>query len=305
MLTVFTSQTQSANTEGITITGGLKEGKTVIIIGRISSNANTNITVTDEAPVPPPPHHQRELSPESNINLKDGSHPAARTALCISPHFENDHPHIVYKTFQNDSWDSDQPTSKSPLLQGQLFTIKILVTTQAYKISANGEDLMVYNHRIPFTQMNTILVEGMELDFIGHLNLVVASYKKEVVDGLKPGKIIVIYGIANADCKRMEINLRHRYGIAFHYLCRFEENAVVRNTWQNGGWGTEEKSQDIPFKNGEFFEIKITCKAEQYDVSVNGQQAHTYKHCFTKLEDIDVIEVCGGLQLFSVEAKDP
>uniref|UniRef100_A0A673J734 Galectin n=1 Tax=Sinocyclocheilus rhinocerous TaxID=307959 RepID=A0A673J734_9TELE len=272
MLTVFTSQTQSANTEGITITGGLKEGKTVIIIGRISSNANT-----------------------SNINLKDGSHPAARTALCISPHFENDHPHIVYKTFQNDSWDSDQPTSKSPLLQGQLFTIKILVTTQAYKISANGEDLMVYNHRIPFTQMNTILVEGMELDFIGHLNLV-ASYKKEVVDGLKPGKIIVIYGIANADCKRMEINLRHRYGIAFHYLCRFEENAVVRNTWQNGGWGTEEKSQDIPFKNGEFFEIKITCKAEQYDVSVNGQQAHTYKHCFTKLEDIDVIEVCGGLQ---------
>ncbi|XP_016320653.1 galectin-5-like [Sinocyclocheilus anshuiensis] len=223
--------------------GGLKEGKTVIIIGRISSNANI-----------------------SNINLKDGSHSAARTALCISPHFENDHPHIVYKTFQNGSWDSDQPTSKSPLLRGQLFTIKILVTTQAFKV---------------------------------------ASYKKEVVDGLKPGKIIVIYGIANSNCKRMEINLRHRYGIAFHYLCRFEENAVVRSTWQNGVWEREEKSQDIPFKNGEFFEIKITCKAEQYDVSVNGQQAHTYKHRFTKLEDIDVIEVCGGLQLFSVEAKDP
>ncbi|XP_016119341.1 32 kDa beta-galactoside-binding lectin-like, partial [Sinocyclocheilus grahami] len=190
----------------------------------------------------------------SNINLKDGSHPAVRTALCISPHFENDHPHIVYKTFQNDRWDSDQPTSKSPLLRGQLFTIKILVTTQAYKISANGEDLMIYNHHIPFTQMNTILVEGMELDFIGHLNLAVTSYKKEVVDGLKPGKIIVIYGIVNSDCKRMEINLRHRYGVAFHYLCCFEENAVVRNTWQDGVWGAEEKSQDIPFKNGEFFE---------------------------------------------------
>lgn len=38
MLTVFTSQTQSAITQ---ITGGLKEGKTVIIIGRISANANT------------------------------------------------------------------------------------------------------------------------------------------------------------------------------------------------------------------------------------------------------------------------
>uniref|UniRef100_A0A671R1F0 Galectin n=1 Tax=Sinocyclocheilus anshuiensis TaxID=1608454 RepID=A0A671R1F0_9TELE len=234
----------STITGGITIMGGLKEGKTVIIIGRISSN--------------------------------DGSHSAARTALCISPHFENDHPHIVYKTFQNGSWDSDQPTSKSPLLRGQLFTIKILVTTQAFKISANGEDLMVYNHRIPFTQMNTIL--GREW---------------------KHNHSSVPFFI------RMEINLRHRYGIAFHYLCRFEENAVVRSTWQNGVWEREEKSQDIPFKNGEFFEIKITCKAEQYDVSVNGQQAHTYKHRFTKLEDIDVIEVCGGLQLFSVEAKDP
>ncbi len=70
----------------------------------------------------------------SNVSLKDGSHSAARTALCISPHFENDPPQIVYKTFQNDSWDSDQPTSKSPLLQGQLFTIKILVTAQAYKV---------------------------------------------------------------------------------------------------------------------------------------------------------------------------
>ncbi|XP_042596002.1 galectin-8-like [Cyprinus carpio] len=262
------------------ITGGLKEGKTVIIIGRISANANT-----------------------SNISLKDGTHPAASTALCIS--CENDQQRIVYKTFRNDSWDSDQPTSKSPLLQDQLFIIKILVTTQAYKISANGEDLMVYNHRIPFTQMNTISVEGMELDFIGHLNLVVASYKKELMDGLKPGKVIVIYGIVNSDCKRMEINLRHRYGIAFHYLCRFEEDAVVRNTWRDGAWGVEEKSQDIPFKNGEFFEIKITCNVEQYGVSVNGQQVHTYKHRFTNLDDIDVVEVCGGLELFSLEAKDP
>uniref|UniRef100_A0A8C1VG73 Galectin n=1 Tax=Cyprinus carpio TaxID=7962 RepID=A0A8C1VG73_CYPCA len=203
------------------ITGGLKEGKTVIIIGRISANANT-----------------------SNISLKDGTHPAASTALCIS--CENDQQRIVYKTFRNDSWDSDQPTSKSPLLQDQLFIIKILVTTQAYK-------------------------------------------KKSFLSDIHTSKI----------------NLRHRYGIAFHYLCRFEEDAVVRNTWRDGAWGVEEKSQDIPFKNGEFFEIKITCNVEQYGVSVNGQQVHTYKHRFTNLDDIDVVEVCGGLELFSLEAKDP
>ncbi|XP_026137650.1 32 kDa beta-galactoside-binding lectin-like isoform X1 [Carassius auratus] len=282
---IFHKPTQSAITQGIPITGGLKEGKTIVIIGRILSNAH-----------------------KSYISLKDGTHPSAKTALCISPHFEDDHPHILYKTFQNGSWDSDQPTSKSPLLQGQQFTIKILVTAQAYEISANGEELMVYNHRMPFAQMNIISMEGMELDFFGHLVFhknQVASYKKELINGLKPGKVIVIHGTVNSDCKRIVINLRHRYGIAFHYLCHFEENAVVRNTWTDGQWGREEKSGDIPFANGEFFEMKITCKAKQYDVSVNGQQAHTYKHRFTNLDDIDIVEVCEDLQLFSLEVKDP
>ncbi len=70
----------------------------------------------------------------SNVSLKDGFQSDARTALCISPNFENDPPHIVYKTFQNDSWDTDQLISKSPLLQGQLFIIKILITPQAYTV---------------------------------------------------------------------------------------------------------------------------------------------------------------------------
>ncbi len=52
-------------------------------------------------------------------------------------------------------------------------------------------------------------------------------------------------------------------------------------------------------------QVKISCQAEQYDVSVNGQKTHTYKHRFTTLDEIDVVEVCGDLQLFSVQAKDP
>ncbi len=52
-------------------------------------------------------------------------------------------------------------------------------------------------------------------------------------------------------------------------------------------------------------QVKISCQAKQYDVSVNGQKTHTYKHRFTTLDEIDVVDVFGDLQLFSVQAKDP
>ncbi|XP_058600950.1 galectin-9-like [Onychostoma macrolepis] len=264
------------------IKGGLQEGKRVIIIGRILPDAD-----------------------RLHVNLQCGSDSKADVALHINPRYEKGSAHVVYNTYQNGTWGSEQSTPDSPIVKDKLFAIEILVTKEAYKISANGKHLKDYEHRIPITQVNTISVDqNIKLEFIGYQNSVPPN-KKEVINGLKPDKNIVIYGIPNPDCKSIAINLRHRYGVAFHYLCRFEENAVIRNTNENGIWGPEEKTEGIPFIQGQFFQVKISCKAEQYDVSVNGQQAHTYKHRFTKLEEIDVVEVCGELQLFSVEAKDP
>ncbi|XP_016416445.1 galectin-9-like isoform X1 [Sinocyclocheilus rhinocerous] len=261
------------------IKGGLQEGKRVIIIGRILPDAN-----------------------RLHVNLQCGSDSDADIALHINPRYENDSAHVMYSTYKNGTWGSEQSTPDSPFVKDKLFAIEILVTKEVYKISANGKHLKDYEHHIPIIQVNTISVDqNIELEFIGYQNSV-PPYKKELINGLKSDKNIVIYGIPNPDCKSIAIHLRHRYGVAFHYQCRFEENVVVRNTHENGSWGPEEKSEGIPFIQGQFFQAKVSCKAEQYDVSVNGQQAHTYKHRFTKLEDIDVVEVCGDLQLFSVEA---
>uniref|UniRef100_A0A671R1V1 Galectin n=1 Tax=Sinocyclocheilus anshuiensis TaxID=1608454 RepID=A0A671R1V1_9TELE len=243
MLTVSTSQTQT--TAITSIKGGLQEGKRVIIIGRILPDDN-----------------------RLHVNLQCGSDSKADIALHINPHYENDSAHVMYNTYKNGTWGSEQSTPDSPFVKD-----KLLFSWQ--------HD---YEHHIPITQVNTISVdENIKLEFIA------TTVKHMIIQFLHitPDKNIVIYGIPNPD----SINLRHRYGVAFHYQCRFEENAVVRNTHENGSWGPEEKSEGIPFMQGQFFQAKISCKAEQYDVSVNGQQAHTYKHCFTKLEDIDVVEV--------------
>ncbi|RXN25932.1 galectin-9-like isoform X1 [Labeo rohita] len=260
------------------IDGGLREGKSVIIIGWILPDAN-----------------------RLHVNLQCGSDSEADIALHVSPRYENGSPNIVYNTYKNGSWGSEQSTPDSPIIKGKLFAIEILVTKEAYKISANGKHLMDYKHRIPITKVNTIsLDQNIKLEFIGYQNSLVVPYKTLINGGLQPGSSILIFGVPNTDSKRIEFNLRHRYGIAFHYLCLFDENVVVRNTSENGKWEAEERSRGVPFIKGQLFQVKISCNRGYYDVFVNGQQAHTYKHRFTKLEDIDVFEVYGQLQLIFV-----
>lgn len=137
---------------------------------------------------------------------------------------------------------------------------------------------------------------------------------------------------------RITFNLRHRSGIAFHYNPRFDEKVVVRNTNHMEQWGTEERSGGLPFQRGQPFQVgsctsmnmycftdavkschcdlkiillvcfqcvlqvAISCNPHHYNVFVNGKQAHTYKHRFTMLNDIDILEICGDLQLTLVQA---
>ncbi|XP_056613709.1 galectin-5-like [Triplophysa dalaica] len=126
-------------------------------------------------------------------------------------------------------------------------------------------------------------------------------YKTIIHGPLKPGKIFIIRGVVNTDPKRIEFNFRHRFGIAFHYNPRFDENRIVCNTW-DGNWGQEEYPSCMPFKAGQPFEVKIYCTDCGYNVSVDCHQMHSYNHRFKQLYKIDVFEIRGDLQLTSVEA---
>lgn len=53
------------------------------------------------------------------------------------------------------------------------------------------------------------------------------------------------------------MNFRHKYGIAFHYVSYVNQNEVVRNTFENGAWGEEERSGGVPFKKGQLFKVGI------------------------------------------------
>uniref|UniRef100_A0A8C2EMK2 Galectin n=1 Tax=Cyprinus carpio TaxID=7962 RepID=A0A8C2EMK2_CYPCA len=101
-------------------------------------------------------------------------------------------------------------------------------------------------------------------------------------------------------CDRMEISLRHKTGIAFHCSVCFDENVVECNSYEDGKWENGEKSQvalKIIFVFVCAFQVTIFSSCDHYKVFVNGEQTHTYSHRFTKLEEIDVLEVSGDVEL--------
>ncbi|XP_052472719.1 galectin-9-like isoform X2 [Carassius gibelio] len=291
------------------IQGGLQDGKSIIISGRVLPGAN-----------------------RFHVNLQCGSHSGADIALHFNPRYESPG-YVVHNTCQSRNWGSEERKYESPFPQGQTFTLQILVEQDKYKISTNGRHFMDYRHRVPYTQVDTVSVDGMvELNSIAFQNPAgyiapqagyqpqyamppgcgfpaypsapnyTIPYKTVINGGLYPGKNIVINGVINPNASRITFNLRYRSGIAFHYNPRFDEKVVVRNTNQMENWGPEERSGGLPFQKGQPFQVTISCNPHHYNVFVNGKQAHTYKHRFTMLHEIDILEICGDLQLSLVQA---
>ncbi|XP_066520850.1 galectin-9-like [Hoplias malabaricus] len=298
------------------IQGGLQEGKSIIVSGRVLPGAN-----------------------RFHVNLQCGSRQGTDIALHFNPRYDNGPGYIVTNTYQH-SWGTEERKYQALFPTGYPFTLQILVGRISYKISVNGNHIMEYNHRIPFHMVDTIVVDGMvEVNSIAFQNpapsfpqpgfpgVIPANptfqpqyaypvgytmpsvpsapaytipYKALINGGLRPGKNISIQGVVNPQPHRFSFNLRHRSGVAFHYNPRFDENLVVCNTLTGERWGSEERQRAMPFHKGQPFQVIISCNPHHYNVFVNGKQTQTYQHRYTKLDDIDILEICGDVSLSSV-----
>uniref|UniRef100_A0A671NR93 Galectin n=1 Tax=Sinocyclocheilus anshuiensis TaxID=1608454 RepID=A0A671NR93_9TELE len=140
---------------------------------------------------------------------------------------------------------------------------------------------------------------------VSYYKYLTVPYKSIIYDGVQPAKCIIIQGVITPQAKRFDnitsFSLRHRTGIAFYYSLCFDENVVVCNSYEDGTWGNEEQSGLKLFERGQPFQVTICCSPDNYKMFVNGEKACTYSHRYTKLEEIDVLEVSGDVQLSFVQ----
>uniref|UniRef100_A0A672MF89 Galectin n=1 Tax=Sinocyclocheilus grahami TaxID=75366 RepID=A0A672MF89_SINGR len=262
------------------IQGGLQEGTSITVCGRVLSDAD-----------------------RFQVDLKYGSD----IALHFNPRYEGGSEYVMHNTLQRGRWGSEERKYETPFPRGQMFALQILVTLSSYQISTNGKPFSEYKHRMPFSWVDRIHVSGnMEVKLVAFQYLVVryvlniymsvcefifytVPYKSIIHGGLQLGKVIIIQGFINPQAN----------SLCFKIV--FNINLVLCNTYGDGKWGEEEQSEVMPFKKGQPLQVTIFCSRHQYQVFVNGEQTHTYSHRHTKLEEIDVLEVSGDVQLSFVQ----
>ncbi|KAI2666944.1 Galectin-4 [Labeo rohita] len=253
------------------IQGGLTEGMIITVSGRVLPDAD-----------------------RFSLNLQHGS----TVALDLKARYECG---LKIEQDTSQKWGSEERKFETSFQRGQLFVLQILVTLGSYKVSTDGKPYSEYKHLVPFKSVDTFHVDGkVELNLVAFQHAKV-PYKSVIHGGLHAGKVIIVQGFIPSQPYRIVISLRHKHGIAFDYSPRFDQNVVVRNTYEDGIWGTEERSEPMPFKKGEPMLVTIFCGQHEYEVFVNGEKAHTYNHRFTKLEEIDVLDIRGDVQLTFVQ----
>uniref|UniRef100_A0A3Q3W8S3 Galectin n=1 Tax=Mola mola TaxID=94237 RepID=A0A3Q3W8S3_MOLML len=304
------------------IHGGLQEGKSISVSGRVLPGAD-----------------------RFHVNLQCGSGSDANIAIHINPRYDGHPAYVVVNTKQHSSWGPEE-RKNSPIPAGSTFNLVITVTRDSYQLNVNGCHFMEYRHRIPFHQVDTISVAGkVEISFIGFQSneifvvcplqtpfpypgfppqpgypgfppqpgypgfppqpgfspaMLALPYRSAISGGLRPGSTITIQGTVYPNATRFHVNLSHHTGVALHYNPRFNENTVVRNTKQFEQWGAEERDGAMPFQRGQPFSMTIRCEKHCFKLVVNGMQMHNYKHRFSPLHNIGTLEIEGDLSLTSV-----
>ncbi|KAA8589787.1 hypothetical protein FQN60_005196 [Etheostoma spectabile] len=253
------------------IHGGLQEGKSINISGRVLPGVD-----------------------RFHVNLQCGSRTNADIAVHINPRYDSHPGYVVINSLQNGNWGPEERKQNSPFPAGSNFSLTVT-------LNVNGCHFMEYRHRIPFHQVDTISVGGkVEISSIAFQNPMAVPYHSVISGGLKPGRTITIQGTVNPRATRFSVNLSHPSGIALHYNPRFNENVVVRNTKQGDQWGAEERAGGMPFHQGKPFTLTICCEKQCFRIVANGIQQHIYKHRFPHFQHITTLEIAGDISLTSV-----
>ncbi|XP_029140743.1 galectin-4-like [Protobothrops mucrosquamatus] len=286
------------------IFGGLSEGKMIVIQGCVSFSAK-----------------------RFSVNLVCAN---GDIAFHFNPRFDEGNV-IVCNTQEKGCWGSEERTSKMLFQPGVSFEVIINIRSCGYQVSVNGSQFIDYRHRLPMHLVQTLQIKGdISLSWINFTGGLVpppyapppynpnppmnniggmtvynptTPFCAPLLGRFFPSCKIIIMGTIPYSADRFHVNLKNILmgNIALHVNPRFKEGALVRNSFINGCWGSEERNiAFLPFCPGQSFQLEITYLQNCYEVMVNGQLKFEYYHRIPASQ-VDQLEIAGDVKLSCVQ----
>eukprot|EP00063_Salmo_salar_P077385 XP_014052220.1 PREDICTED: galectin-9-like isoform X1 [Salmo salar] len=135
------------------IQGALHEGKTITVTGRVLPGAQ-----------------------RFHVNLQCGSRGNPDVALHFNPRYDGSKDVVICNTMQHSKWGSEEREYPASMTRGDNFTLMFLVNRDSYSVIVNGAHFMEYLHRLSFSSVDTISVDGgVEIQSIAFSNPAVTS----------------------------------------------------------------------------------------------------------------------------------
>uniref|UniRef100_A0A8C6RJD8 Galectin n=1 Tax=Nannospalax galili TaxID=1026970 RepID=A0A8C6RJD8_NANGA len=264
-----------------------------------------------------------------HVNFAVGQDEGADVAFHFNPRFDG-WDKVVFNTKQGGQWGEEEKKRSMPFNKGTHFELVFMVLAEHYKVVVNGNPFYEFKHRLPLQMVTHLQVDGdlelQSINFLGgqppdspppihmpgynpqQMNSLPVSgrpvpYTGKLHGGLTARRTIIIKGFVLPTAKRLMINFKvgSSGDIALHINPRMGEG-VVRNSFLNRAWGSEEKNISYnPFRPGQFFDLSIRCGMDRFKIFANGQHLFDYSHRFPAFHLVDTLEITGDLTLSYVQ----
>ncbi|KAJ8280296.1 hypothetical protein GJAV_G00052880 [Gymnothorax javanicus] len=293
----------------------------MVVVGSEEA-AEEEETVQCEAPLPGCLKTQTSLTfegeiPEDtksfSINLQSGDSEGSDIAFHFSPRFETTE--VVFNTFQNGSWQTAEKVDSMPFTRGEKFVLVYIITTEGYQVNVNGAEFYLYKHRIPLEQVKILQIagdvsvptidvtEGAAPECPSPADMGAVQSEIPIPNTLKPWVTMSFQGKipdeANMFCLNFQCGEEDGCDTALHFCPRLDTSEVIFNTFQNGSWESAEKVAAMPFAKGENFELAFSVTAEGFQVNVNGQPLHMFKHRMD-VQQVAALQIIGDVCFMSI-----
>lgn len=127
------------------------------------------------------------------------------------------------------------------------------------------------------------------------------KYQHPLVQGFFPGSELRIEVKVPQDANRFSFNFKGRDCTVFHFNARLDQSQVVRNTFDKGEWGEEERDGVFPFIKGEVYNVLIQCTDTHWMTTVTKKNKYIFSFKHRMLPRlVQIFEAVGDINVISV-----